>query len=560
MKKIFEKWEVYKQKCTQSDGDKGEYVSKKKETGEVVSCHATKEKAKSSNQAKYATKNEQLAEMSSAGGGAIEGYTGSPLGTKEDNEQFNENEKDASKLKGKKLEEMYSTAGQSWGIRISIVSAEKEHAGHVERSQHQGVVNVMKEDDDKTKPLDPDSTKPLDNVQPRNTKPPAPPVDPIAVLLDKNGYILKKKLGEGQYGVVVLATEKDEYGGHDFAIKILKDTGGEAMAREVRNYSDISAARSKDPQIAKHFPEVFDIFNDEGKTFIVMEVLEPLPGVVKGLFSGVEQLMHRKRPLSAQEWPIRKFDKDKDVSKRFEDMLTDHEDQEAVIAKVKQTVKNLVSDFDKPIDPKIKKDIDIHMAPDAFRNWERSDWKEADNFVGRAERAIYRYLDQDVSNVYTAIMDDLRNSPRSKVFVALYTKIIIELLAKHTVHPTEPDDDYDPEWGIKQNAIYTVGSFLQELQLKYRLGTSLRAGYKPSDFSDPEGGRLADAESIYQAIVKLKDATGLFARDLHDGNAMKRPGGDVVIVDVGMFKTSKELQNWFKESLRENRIRIKITR
>ena len=56
MKKIFEKWDVYKQKCTQADGTKGEYVSKK-ESGEVASCHTSKEKAEASNRAKYASKN-----------------------------------------------------------------------------------------------------------------------------------------------------------------------------------------------------------------------------------------------------------------------------------------------------------------------------------------------------------------------------------------------------------------------------------------------------------------------------------------------------------------------
>ena len=61
------------------------------------------------------------------------------------------------------------------------------------------------------------------------------------------------------------------------------------------------------------------------------------------------------------------------------------------------------------------------------------------------------------------------------------------------------------------------------------------------------GGRMGDAESIYQSIMELHDATGLFARDLHDGNAMRRPDGDIVIVDVGMFKTAAELQQMKRE-------------
>ena len=102
---------------------------------------------------KHSVKEEQLEEMSSVGGGSVQGYAGSPLASKEDNEEFNKSEKNASKLKGKKLAEMFSSSAQMRIVRIRIASAEKEQAGHVERSQHQGLRNVMREDDDDTEPL-----------------------------------------------------------------------------------------------------------------------------------------------------------------------------------------------------------------------------------------------------------------------------------------------------------------------------------------------------------------------------------------------------------------------
>ena len=48
-------------------------------------------------------------------------------------------------------------------------------------------------------------------------------------------------------------------------------------------------------------------------------------------------------------------------------------------------------------------------------------------------------------------------------------------------------------------------------------------------------------------------------------NIMRRPGGDLVIVDVGMFKTADEIKQMLAKrrnegKLRENRIRIKIKR
>ena len=56
--------------------------------------------------------------------------------------------------KGPMKKEAYSTAGQ-FAPRKGTVSAEKEHAGHVERSKHQGLKNVLEEieyDIDKIKP------------------------------------------------------------------------------------------------------------------------------------------------------------------------------------------------------------------------------------------------------------------------------------------------------------------------------------------------------------------------------------------------------------------------
>jgi len=89
-----------------------------------------------------------LDETSGAGGsgGSMEGYAGSPIGKEKDVKEFNEEEKKIQKLKGKRLAEMFSSSTQTGGIRISVVSAEKEHAGHIERSKHQGLKNVMNEE------------------------------------------------------------------------------------------------------------------------------------------------------------------------------------------------------------------------------------------------------------------------------------------------------------------------------------------------------------------------------------------------------------------------------
>lgn len=56
-------YKISKQKCKQSSGKKGKYVLKKKDTNEKVSCHTSKEKAKSAMRARYA--NEQYTKLKS---------------------------------------------------------------------------------------------------------------------------------------------------------------------------------------------------------------------------------------------------------------------------------------------------------------------------------------------------------------------------------------------------------------------------------------------------------------------------------------------------------------
>ena len=51
-----------------------------------------------------------------------------------------------AKKKKKKVDEMYSTNANRGIIRIDIIRGGEEHAGHVERSQHQGLRNVMEDE------------------------------------------------------------------------------------------------------------------------------------------------------------------------------------------------------------------------------------------------------------------------------------------------------------------------------------------------------------------------------------------------------------------------------
>lgn len=83
-----------------------------------------------------------LEELSSVTGGSMEGHAAS-FGDPETVDTFNKEQERQQRLTGDKLVEMYGSQGISGGHIQRSVSPEKEHAGHVERSQHQGLKNVM---------------------------------------------------------------------------------------------------------------------------------------------------------------------------------------------------------------------------------------------------------------------------------------------------------------------------------------------------------------------------------------------------------------------------------
>jgi hypothetical protein len=107
----------------------GKYVVYPKKGGKRLGTHDTEEEAKKQLAAieiSKAKNEEQLEEISAMAAGAVAG----PSGEKEE------------------ISEMFSTSTQKGGLRIKFASADQEHAGHVERSKHQGLRNVMEDDDD----------------------------------------------------------------------------------------------------------------------------------------------------------------------------------------------------------------------------------------------------------------------------------------------------------------------------------------------------------------------------------------------------------------------------
>jgi hypothetical protein len=89
----------------------------------------------------------------------------------------------------------------------------------------------------------------------------------------------------------------------------------------------------------------------------------------------------------------------------------------------------------------------------------------------------------------------------------------------------------------------TIFKFLLKYVKEYRQTSTMRLGY------DLQGQNVEQdsIKSKWDAVAKeLFDVAGLAARDVHYGNILQRPSGDLVIVDVGLFRKKGEKFRMFE--------------
>ena len=223
------------------------------------------------------------------------------------------------------IDEMFSSSTQTGGVRISIVSAEKEHAGHVERSKQQGLKNVMEDVEDT---LDLGTSPKLDRAlageEPMEDRQEYKPLyDEILT----HNYKLTGVLGQGQFGIVFSA--EDLSSGGDYVVKVVgmgenENVNQQDIDRELNNYSVISRAAQTDERMWKHFPETYETwkakvpeFGTLDLGFIVMEKLVPLTADESAFIPDINYLIARKKPMDAADVNDYGISRDQSKKARF---------------------------------------------------------------------------------------------------------------------------------------------------------------------------------------------------------------------------------------------------
>jgi len=252
-------------------------------------------------------KNKNLEEMSSAAGG--QGYAAPSA----DVEDFNRRQEKEQRLKKENLDEMFSSATNVGGSR-SLADSKKTLDGQRERAARQKMQNIREAEQEGTLNLgtkmDPAAVN--TEISPLSVARKQTPKKALKAIRDA-GFKLIGFLGGGQFGKVFkVESSRDN---KNYALKVVMSTPY-AVSREVRNYEEVQKARKQSEILAKHFPETFATWEQDGFGFIVMELLQPVKYAEESMVPDRTHLASTENPLDVWDPSL---DTDEEGRKQYRD-------------------------------------------------------------------------------------------------------------------------------------------------------------------------------------------------------------------------------------------------
>lgn len=492
-----------------------------------------------------------LKEESSMSGGSVEGY-GAPFGDDKTIDAFNKKEKANQRLKGRKLTEAYSSSGSDYEGSKPYVGVDEEHEGHVERSKAQGLKNVVQEKEEVTA-LDPTSPK----VQ----------SDEVLKSLIDNDYTPIKKIGEGKYGSVYLVKEKS---GTEWAAKVVSDTSKpintvmgfkstpESLAMEMRNYREIGEARKSSKNIAKHFPAVkdqwFDALSDGNYGFIIMEKLSPVDSDVETFVQDAYSLFTKEAgDIFDMNFVDNKEERMKDLGQKAElyfqnNWKADHTKALDIVNTFLQKGSNKPFDIYSSEYSKQLFKFTPSYVMSVIRQFDSDSGKEAYQTRLKAAQNFRDYIldDPDYKKSQNAANIANIDFPNDKTCFIILMEMAeaIRNIGVGFYKTSDPRmHPYEREI-LDKKIDDTIYQFLKFVMMNYRSYASIDTNYNPEKLIDPNTRTTKEgpaALSMMSAIKDLEKITGLYPRDIHWNNVMQRDNGDIVIVDLGLFKNAQEI-------------------
>ena len=364
------------------------------------------------------------------------------------------------------------------------------------------------------------------------------------------GYELTKLLGQGMYGKVYAAYDPND---KEVAIKIVspESPGGEnAVDRELSNYWMMQKAREQSKMVAKHFPEVYEKpFKENRYGFIVMEMLvsggdESVE--ISDLFGGSEGVIPAEKDLVA-------YGAYKDLSRRLFAFFDDTSKRNAFVNNLFKGI-DIESIQDQPTKDSLKKSLsDMKSVGDLWRG--RYDASRSEKGKEMYLRAVSKMESLVPFQHQNLIMDFETKKELTSNLWLYYTFLKMLKVLKQNV------DEYVYE--------SYVGTVTENFINLIRRASPIPIHNRPEKRREKSAGAPGEmagisdqARSLRAALEEAEKITGLAARDMHDQNAMFRPlGGDIVIVDLGLFKPRSQVRaegNEIDSDLKSKTINIRI--
>jgi len=349
--------------------------------------------------------------------------------------------------------------------------------------------------------------------------------------LKARGYELTKLLGQGMYGKVYAAYDPDD---KEVAVKIVspESAGGEnAVDRELSNYWVMQKAREQSKLVAKHFPEVYEKpFKENKYGFIVMEMLDSGGDEsieISDLFGGSEGVIPAERDLVVHGAY-------KDLSRRLFAFFDDTSKRNAFVNNLFKGI-NIDSIQDQPTKDSLEKSLsDMKAVADLWRGrYDATRKKESREMYLRSVAKMENLIPFQHQNL---VMDFETKKELTSNLWLYYTFLKMLQVLKNNV------DEY-----VYESYVGTVTeNFINLIRRTSPIPVHNRPEkrrQKSAGAPEEMAGISDQARSLRAALEEAEKITGLAARDMHDQNAMFRPlGGDIVIVDLGLFKPRSQIR------------------
>ena len=425
------------------------------------------------------------------------------------------------------LNEMYSSSGGNG--HISLDGAEEVFAGAKERNAanknpNKSITEASSFDDMDS--IDRDFFANAEN---------SIEADPLAGLNDKEaakksledkGYVVGEELGQGMWGTVYKGKNSFK---QPCAIKVVFGHGAD---RELSNYKTISAAREADELIAKHFPNVFEAWSPRDDIAVIaMELLEPLSAAQATFIPDASYLAgknkaHRLAVAAASYSGMR------DMSQRFTHYIQNNIQEVSAMfdSEVYKFAMNYYNSWRGKITPEKLEDAKAEVSPDSLLQIMQigsSAPRMSQQYFENRKASMQRVLGDgsDAVHFMEILQQEAPNALGANAALAeiAFRIMLVGLMAQ--LNKSEIDA--------------AIRSFAKSFLELARQFTQIPMGYEVPDINEPQKTHerwFLTSRGLHSAIKALYDQTGLLAKDLHDNNVMARPNGDVVIVDVGLFR------------------------